>query len=173
MPLSAAMLAAEAERRRQERRAHPAYRDRWLGWRHLRLESYARRLLREAQDGRWLRFYATDADSAAMTDQILRYIVRQECPAQSVRVEWLRWDDSWADHFPRRPVDRYRLSGRGPFPVAELARMAREQSADGEWWYTGRLRLGPKRGTIPPPAFPRPRRSMSEVLGRALAGEES
>ena len=173
MPLIAAMLAAEAERRRQEGRARPAYRDRWLGWRHLRLESYARRLLAEARPGRWHRFYAGYADDAATVDQCIRYIVRQERPAQSVRVEWLRTDGTWAGRFPRRPIDRYRLSGRGPFPAAELARMAQEQSADGEWWYAGRLRLGPKRGTIPPPAFPRPRRSMSEVLGRALAGEES
>jgi hypothetical protein len=170
MPLIAAMLAAEAERRRQEGRAHPAYRDRWLGWRHLRLESYARRLLREAPDGRWLRFYAADADGAAMTDQILRYIVRQERPAQSVRIEWLRRDGTWADRFPRRPLDSSRLTGRGSFPRGELARMAREQSADGEWWYAGRLRLGPKRGTVAPPALPRARRSAADVLGDALGG---
>jgi hypothetical protein len=165
----AELLDALAERRRQQARARPAYRERWLGWGHLRLESYARRLLREARAGRWHRFYAGDADDAATVDQCLRYIVRQERPAESVRVEWLRRDGSWADRFPRRPAERYRLSGRGLFPSGELAELAREQSADGAWWYAGRLRLSPKCGTVPPPAFPRGRPA-ADMLGEALTG---
>lgn len=181
-------LAADAERARQERRARPAYRDRYLGPSHARLESYARRLLREAGDGAWHRFYAATAEDAATADQCIRYIVRQERPAESARVEWLRRDSSWRDSFPR-PRDRRGhgdiarvrrevreavagLQGRdGGTYGRELASMAREQDAAGEWWYAGRLRLGPKRGTVPPPASPRPRRSMSEMLGRALTGE--
>jgi hypothetical protein len=164
-------LGAKAERVRQELRARPAYRDRYLGRGHAALESYARRLLRKAGDGAWHRFYAATAEDAATTDQCVRYIVRQERPAESVRVEWLRDDGSWADHFPRRPLDQRRLTGRGEFPRGELARIARERDAAGDWWYAGRLRLGPKRGTVPPPALPRPGHSMAEMLGRALAGE--
>jgi hypothetical protein len=189
VPLIAAAVLAEAERRRQEGRARPAYRDRWLGWRHMRLEHYARRLLVEARPGRWLRFYAADADDAATVDQCIRYIVRRERPAQSVRVEWLRRDGSWADRFPRlrdrrgrgdiarlgrevraelaRPQGRDGLQAAG-WDARELRSMARERSADGEWWYAGRLRLGPKRGTVPPPESPRPRRSAADMLGDAL-----
>jgi hypothetical protein len=170
MPVTAAVLAAEAERRRQETRARPAYRNRYLGPAHARIEAHARRLLREARPGSWLRFYAATAEDASALDQCARYIVRQERPAESVRVEWLRRDGSWVGQFPRRPIDRRRLSGRGEFPRGELAELARVQDAAGAWWYAGRLRLGPKRGTVPPPASPRPRRSMPEVLGRALAG---
>ncbi len=165
-------IEALAERLRQEVKARPAYRDRYLGPRHRELESYARRLLREARPGSWYRFYAADADDAAAVDQCIRYIVRQERSAQSVRVEWLRGDGSWADHFPRRPVDWRRLSGRGSFPRAELARLARERSADGAWWYAGRLWLGPKRGTVPPPALPRPRHSVAEMICEALEGPQ-
>lgn len=163
-------LGAGLERIRQERRARPAYRDRYLGYRHKELELYARRLLYGAHDGGWHRFYAADADDAAGVDQCLRYIVRQERPAESVRVEWLRRDGSWAEAFPRRPADYSRLTGRGEFPRGALAELAREQSASGDWWYAGRLRLSPKRGTVPPPVFPRPRRSAGELLGDALAG---
>ena len=184
-------LGAAAERFRQQRRARPAYRDRWQGSRHSRLEQYARRLLREARPGRWLRFYAADAHDAAAVDQCLAYIIRQERPAESVRVEWLRRDGSWRLGFPR-PRDRRghgdavrtgrqtreavaAISGRAAagasaFDGRELARLERVQSSDGSWWYAGRLRLGPKRGTVPPPALPRARRPAADVLGDALAG---
>src|SRR5712691_3908529 len=46
-------------------RLNPAYRDRWLGWRHSELESYVRRLLADARPGEWARFDAADADDAA------------------------------------------------------------------------------------------------------------
>jgi hypothetical protein len=178
---------AAAERARQEARARPAYRNRYLGPAHARLEGYARRLLREAGGG-WLRFYAATAEDAATVDQCIRYIVRQERPAESVRVEWLRRDGSWRDGFPRlldrrghgdyariRREVRAALAGPGrsggAFDGRELARMAREQDSAGEWWYAGRLRLGPKRGTVPPPALPRPRYSVAELLGRAITGE--
>jgi hypothetical protein len=166
-------LAATVERQRQEARAHPAYRNRYLGRDHRRLEAYARRLLHQARDGGWHRFYAASPDDAATVDQCIRYIVRQERPAESVRVEWLRRDGAWSDRFPRRPVDRYRLSGRGPFPAAGLAELARVQDAAGAWWYAGRLHLGPKRGTVPPPASPRPSRSAAEMLHDAITGRRT
>lgn len=167
-------LAARRERGRQLARARPAYRDRDQGSAHYALEQYARRLLHKAAaaPGRWQRFYASQADDAAMVDQCLRYIVRQERPADSVRVEWLRRDGTWADRFPRRPTDWHRLSGRGDFPRAELADLARQQSAEGDWWYAGRLRLSAKRGTVAPRPYPRPRKSAAELLGDALAGGE-
>ena len=181
-------LGAKAERVRQELRARPAYRDRYLGRGHAALESYARRLLRKAGDGAWHRFYAATAEDAATVDQCIRYIVRQERPAESVRVEWLRRDGSWRDGFPRprdhrghgegarlRREIREQLARLGERDGGtfgrELAGMARERDAAGDWWYAGRLRLGPKRGTVPPPALPRPGHSMAEMLGRALAGE--
>lgn len=163
-----------------------AYRNRDLGARHVELERYARRLLAEAcaAPGSWRQFNAACATDAATVDQCLTYIVRTERPAESVRVDWRRWDGSWRRGFPR-PLDR---RGHGEvasvarevraalgrqaamFDDAELARMAREQDDDGRWWYVGQLRVRPKRGTVPAPAVPRPRRSMAAVLGDALAG---
>jgi hypothetical protein len=185
------VFEAAAERRRQESRVRPAYRARCLGLRHGYFEREARRLLREAQAGRWLQFYAASPYDAAAVDQCLRYIVRQERPAESVRVEWLERDGAWRDGFPR-PRDRgghgdyahlgrhvreivAELEGRdaadaGTFDGRELARLERVNLNDGGHWYTGRLRLVPKRGTVPPPAFPRPRRSAAGLLGDALTG---
>ncbi len=185
------LIRAALERERQERRARPAYRERWLGSGHGDVERYARRLLAEARPGMWLRFYAASPHDASAADQCLRYIVRQERPAESVRVEWLRSDGSWQDGFPR-PVDRHGhgdiarvgrevreavagLAGRDGLSAgtfgAELRELARERDTDGAVWYVGSLRLGPKRGTVAPPAPPRPDRSASAWLQSALTGD--
>lgn len=190
MPLIiAAAVAAELERRRQEGRARPAYRNRYLGGKQRGLERYARELLSTAGVGKWHVFLAADAEDASTVDQCIRYIVRQERPAEAVRVEWLRQGDDWRNGFPR-PLDRRghgevarirrevrealaRFDGRdaGTFDATELARLERVQIRDDEWCYAGRLRLGPKRGTVSPPASPRPRHSMPETLRHALTGD--